>query len=173
MAAEHGNFVKYSGSKKWICKGQEDIKWKNDVSPIFQSFTDNTPGTFIENKKNTLVWHYRKTDPELAKRRIIELKTVLSSLITEKISVIDGNKALEVTNISINKGNIISEVLTNNKLDFIFCCGDDSSDEYMFNVLPEKSISIKVGEKNTSAKYYVNSPTDIKSILKKFSSSEK
>ncbi len=173
MAAEHGNFVKYSGSKKWICKGQEDIKWKNDVSPIFQSFTDNTPGTFIENKKNTLVWHYRKTDPELAKRRIIELKTVLSSLITEKISVIDGNKALEVTNISINKGNIISEVLTNNKLDFIFCCGDDTSDEYMFNVLPEKSISIKVGEKNTSAKYYVNSPTDIKSILKKFSSSEK
>ena len=95
----------------------EDIKWKNDVSPIFQSFTDNTPGTFIENKKNTLVWHYRKTDPELAKRRIIELKTVLSSLITDKISVIDGNKALEVTNVSVNKGNIVYEALANNDYD--------------------------------------------------------
>ena len=108
LAAEHGNFIKYSNSKKWISKTNEDIKWKNDVSPIFQSFTDNTPGTFIENKKNTLVWHYRKTDPELAKRRIIELKTVLSSLITDKISVIDGNKALEVTNVSVNKGNVVN-----------------------------------------------------------------
>ena len=44
---KHGNFIKYSNSKKWISKTNEDIKWKNDVSPIFQSFTDNTPGTFI------------------------------------------------------------------------------------------------------------------------------
>ena len=106
-----------------------------------------------------------KSNLLLVKTSLIILPLLIEMLVT--------SSALEVTNISINKGNIISEVLTNNKLDFIFCCGDDTSDEYMFNVLPEKSISIKVGEKNTSAKYYVNSPTDIKSILKKFSSSEK
>ena len=173
LAAEHGNFIKYSNSKKWISKTNEDIKWKNDVSPIFQSFTDNTPGTFIENKKNTLVWHYRKTDPELAKRRIIELKTVLSSLITDKISVIDGNKALEVTNVSVNKGNIVNEALANNDYDFIFCCGDDTTDEYMFSALPENSISIKIGEKNTSARYYVRSTLELKSILSNFIKSDK
>ena len=91
----------------------------------------------------------------MAKRRIIELKTVLSSLITDKISVIDGNKALEVTNVSVYKGNVVNEVLANNDYDFIFCCGDDTTDEYMFNALPENSISIKIGEKNTSARYYV------------------
>ncbi len=165
LVAEHGNFIKYSDSSKWLSKNNDDIEWKNDVSPIFESFTDNTPGTFIENKKNTLVWHYRKTDPELAKRRIMELKTVLSSLISENISVIDGNKALEVTNLSINKGNIINELLSNENYDFIFCCGDDASDEYMFNALPENSISIKVGEKNTSAKYFVKNSDKIKSIL--------
>tara|TARA_X000000950_G_scaffold67912_1_gene83929 strand:- start:6499 stop:8700 length:2202 start_codon:yes stop_codon:yes gene_type:complete len=165
LAAEHGNFIKYSDSSKWLSKNNDDLEWKNDVSPIFESFTDNTPGTFIENKKNTLVWHYRKTDPELAKRRIMELKTVLSSLISENISVMDGNKALEVTNLSINKGNIINELLSNENYDFIFCCGDDASDEYMFNALPENSISIKVGEKNTSAKYFVKNSEKIKSIL--------
>ena len=165
LVAEHGNFIKYSDSSKWFSKNNDDLEWKNDVSPIFESFTDNTPGTFIENKKNTLVWHYRKTDPELAKRRIMELKTVLSSLISENISVIDGNKALEVTNLSINKGNIINELLSNENYDFIFCCGDDASDEYMFNALPENSISIKVGEKNTSAKYFVKNSDKIKSIL--------
>tara|TARA_B100000242_G_scaffold257889_1_gene201940 strand:- start:11435 stop:13636 length:2202 start_codon:yes stop_codon:yes gene_type:complete len=165
LVAEHGNFIKYSDSSKWFSKNNDDLEWKNDVSPIFESFTDNTPGTFIENKKNTLVWHYRKTDPELAKRRIMELKTVLSSLISENISVIDGNKALEVTNLSINKGNIINELLSNENYDFIFCCGDDASDEYMFNALPENSISIKVGEKNTLAKYFVKNSDKIKSIL--------
>jgi trehalose 6-phosphate synthase/phosphatase len=165
LVAEHGNFIKYSNSSIWLSKNNDDIEWKNDVSPIFESFTDNTPGTFIENKKNTLVWHYRKTDPELAKRRIMELKTVLSSLISENISVIDGNKALEVTNLSVNKGNVINEVLSNQNYDFIFCCGDDASDEYMFNALPDNSISVKVGEKNTSAKYFVKNSEKIKSIL--------
>ena len=168
LVAEHGNFIKYADSSKWFSKNNDDLEWKNDVSPIFESFTDNTPGTFIENKKNTLVWHYRKTDPELAKRRIMELKTVLSSLISENISVIDGNKALEVTNLSINKGNIINELLSNENYDFIFCCGDDASDEYMFNALPENSISIKVGEKNTLAKYFVKNSDKIKSILSNF-----
>jgi trehalose 6-phosphate synthase/phosphatase len=165
LVAEHGNFIKYSDSSIWLSKNNDDIEWKNDVSPIFESFTDNTPGTFIENKKNTLVWHYRKTDPELAKRRIMELKTVLSSLISENISVIDGNKALEVTNLSVNKGNVINEVLSNQNYDFIFCCGDDASDEYMFNALPDNSISVKVGEKNTSAKYFVKNSDKIKSII--------
>ena len=168
LVAEHGNFIKYSDSSKWFSKNNDDLEWKNDVSPIFESFTDNTPGTFIENKKNTLVWHYRKTDPELAKRRIMELKTVLSSLISENISVIDGTNALVVTNLSINKGNIINELLSNENYDFIFCCGDDASDEYMFNALPENSISIKVGEKNTLAKYFVKNSDKIKSILSNF-----
>ena len=109
----------------------------------------------------------------MAKRRIIELKTVLSSLITDKISVIDGNKALEVTNVSVNMGNIVNEALANNDYDFIFCCGDDTTDEYMFSALPENSISIKIGEKNTSARYYVRSTLELKSILSNFIKSDK
>jgi hypothetical protein len=27
-------------------------------------YTDSTPGSFIEDKRTSLVWHYRKADPE-------------------------------------------------------------------------------------------------------------
>ena len=85
----------------------------------------------------------------------------------------DSNKALEVTNVSVNKGNIINEALANNEYDFIFCCGDDTTDEYMFNSLPENSSSIKIGEKNTSARYYIKSTLEFKSILSNFIKSDK
>ena len=50
---------------------------KNNFIPIFQNFTDRTPGTFVEEKESCLVWHYRKTDPELANDRVVELKTIM------------------------------------------------------------------------------------------------
>ena len=56
--------------------------------------------------------------------------------------------------------------------DFIFCAGDDVSDENMFINLPDKSISIKVGKKTTKANYYVDKPFDIISLLKKITKSE-
>ena len=44
--------------------------------------------------------------------------------------------------------------------------GDDISDEYMFNTLPEDSFSIKVGNKNTNAKYYIQNPLEVRKLLK-------
>ena len=43
----------------------------------------------------------------------------------------------------------------------------------MFSALPENSISIKIGEKNTSARYYVRSTLELKSILSNFIKSDK
>ena len=72
--------------------------------PVLDTFTDNTPGTFIEHKTNSLVWHYRKADPELGIARSVELKTVLSSLLPNDLTLLDGNKVLELVPANINKG---------------------------------------------------------------------
>ena len=64
MIAEHGHFEK-EPQKEWIEKNASSSSWMNHIYPILQQFTDNTPGTFIEQKRNSLVWHFRKTDPEL------------------------------------------------------------------------------------------------------------
>ena len=163
LIAEHGHYERTDNN--WIRKLKKSNSWMEDLIPLFETFTDRTPGTFIERKKNSLVWHYRKSDPELASDRVVEFKTVLSSLISEELQILDLNKAIEIISVRINKGLSISNILKNN-YDFIICIGDDISDEYMFDSLPDDSFSIKVGNKNTSAKYYTQNAVEVRKLLK-------
>lgn len=41
-----------------------DMSWKDDVRNIFEYYTERTTGSFIEEKKCTLTWHYRLADPK-------------------------------------------------------------------------------------------------------------
>ena len=126
---------------------------------------DRTPGTFIEEKHNSLVWHYRKTDPELAAGRVVELKTVLSSLISDQLIVMDMDKALEVADRQINKGTSVKEIIEQNDYDFILCIGDDVTDENMFSVLPDFAFTIKVGKKPTVASYSIEGVSHVIELL--------
>ena len=164
LVAEHGYFVK-EHKQKWVANGSADNTWKKDLLPIMEAFTDRTPGTFIEEKTNSLVWHYRKTDPELAAERVVELKTVLASLISDKLSIMDMDKALEVVNSQITKGTAVSDLVSNKNYDFILCAGDDVTDENMFTSLPSHTRTIKVGRKKTEAKYYIEDIEHVKALL--------
>ena len=164
LVAEHGYFVK-EHKQKWVANGSADNTWKKDILPIMEAFTDRTPGTFIEEKTNSLVWHYRKTDPELAAERVVELKTVLASLISDKLSIMDMEKALEVVNSQITKGTAVSDLVSNKNYDFILCAGDDVTDENMFTSLPGHTRTIKVGRKKTEAKYYIEDIEHVKALL--------
>lgn len=164
LVAEHGYFIKHK-NQKWVGKETQLKNWKEDLIPVIETFTDRTPGTFIEQKKNSLVWHYRKTDPELAAERAVELKTVLSSLISDELHLMDGDKIIEVVSGRYNKGTAVSEILGDKASDFILCFGDDITDEFMFNDLPSHAVNVKVGKKNTQANYCIDKPHDVISLL--------
>ena len=164
LVAEHGHYVRSKG-KKWSASTRGDKQWMEDIMPIFESFMDRTPGTFIEEKHNSLVWHYRKTDPELAAGRVVELKTVLSSLISDQLSVMDMDKALEVVDRQIDKGTAVAEMIGQHSYDFILCIGDDVTDENMFGALPDDAFTIKVGKKPTIASYSIAGVAKVKELL--------
>ena len=164
LVAEHGYFIKHK-NQKWVGKETQLKNWKEDLIPVIETFSDRTPGTFIEEKKNSLVWHYRKTDPELAAKRAVELKTVLSSLISDELHLMDGDKIIEVVSGRYNKGTAVSEILGDKASDFILCFGDDITDEFMFNDLPSHAVNVKVGKKNTKANYCIDKPHDVVSLL--------
>ncbi len=164
LVAEHGHYVRPKG-KKWSASTRGDKQWMEDIMPIFESFMDRTPGTFIEEKHNSLVWHYRKTDPELAAGRVVELKTVLSSLISDQLSVMDMDKALEVVDRQIDKGTAVAEMIGQHSYDFILCIGDDVTDENMFGALPDDAFTIKVGKKPTIASYSIAEVAKVKELL--------
>lgn len=167
LAAEHGQYMKFK-QKKWVKISPLNRKWINNLKPVFESFTNRTPGTFIEIKKSSIAWHYRITDPELAAGRVVELNTVLSSMISDDLIIINANNVIEVTPSAINKGTTVSEILSKGKYDLIISIGDDVTDENMFKYLPKNSITIKVGKKTTKAKYYVDNVKNVRSLLNKF-----
>ena len=163
LVAEHGYFIK---NEKWMEKLNNNKEWIQNLLPIFNSFTDRTPGTFVEEKQNSLVWHYRKTDPELANNRAVELKTVIKSLAPESISLMDMDKAIEITNSQFNKGTAVSDIISKKNYDFTLCIGDDVTDENMFINLNEEAYTLKVGKKTTAAKYYIKNPVEVEKLLK-------
>jgi len=168
LITDHGVWLK-AKNDDWQMLEILKNNWMDNIQPILQTFVDRTPGTFIELKKYSLAWHYRKADPELAQIRTIELNTVLTSLISNNdLSVLKGNKVIEIKSSSVNKGRATSRWLTKANYDFIFAIGDDWTDEYMFDDLPENTYSVKVGFKKTKAKYYVKDTDKVRDLLANF-----
>ena len=113
-------------------------------STNLRDFVDRTPATFIETKNYSLAWHYRTADPELAKIRTIELNTVLTSMVSNNnLSILKGNKVIEIKSSNVNKGRAVSRLLTQKSYDFVTVIGDDWTDEYMFEEAPEWAYTIK------------------------------
>ena len=167
MIVEHGVWISKDGEK---FKLLEKVKgeWMEKIKPVLESFVDRTPGSFIEEKNYSLAWHYRSTDPDFGEKRATELNTVLTSLIgNDDISVLNGNKVVEIKSSNVNKGRASVRILGEDDYDFVLAIGDDWTDEFMFQELPDSAVTVKVGLKKTQAKYHVESTKQVRTILKR------
>lgn len=168
LISEHGVWMRQKDSE-WELSENVNNDWMSAVRPVIETFVDRTPGTFIEDKNYSLAWHYRKADPELGEIRANELSNVLKELISNRgLSVLEGNKVLEIKSSGVNKGKASNKKLVGKDYDFIFAIGDDWTDEYMFEELPEESFTVKVGMKKTSARFYIEDTSKVRDILKDF-----
>ena len=170
LSAEHGVWIKERNGE-WVMVKPLQSDWKKEVRPIFELYVDRTPGSFMEEKTFSLVWHYRNVDPELGSRRAWELKEALNNF-TESYNLVisEGSKAIEIKNGEINKG--IAGLLWTSKRtwDFILAIGDDWTDEDLFEALPDSAHSIKVGLGRTKAKYYLTDHKEVRDFLKTLNS---
>jgi trehalose 6-phosphate synthase/phosphatase len=166
LAAEHGAWLrKKRGAWRMIKPLRND--WKEEIRPVFEIFVDRTPGSFIEEKEYSLVWHFRKVSPELASIRAGELKDALLHLASNlDLGVLQGNKVIEVKNIGINKGLAAQRLLEKKALDFVLAMGDDWSDEDLFAALPDFAYTIRVGLAPSRAKYHLDSFMEARGLLK-------
>jgi trehalose 6-phosphate synthase/phosphatase len=172
LITDHGASMRKRG-EDWEILDHLKSNWKENIRPVMETFVDNTPGALIEEKEYSLAWHYRKADAEMATVRTMELKHVLKSLLfNNALSVLDGNKVLEVKNSSINKGIAASRLIANDEYDFIFAIGDDWTDEFMFEELPEDAYTVKVGNVKTAAHYYINDNSEVLQLLERITSEE-
>ena len=165
LIAEHGVWVKEKGGK-WELIGPLVNYWKDEIRPVLEKYMDRTPGSFIEEKDYSLVWHFRKSNPELAMNRARELKEAILHFTSNLgISVLEGNKVIEIKNAEVNKGNAALKWISRGHYDFILAAGDDRTDEDIFTVLPEKAHSIKVGMPPSKARYIVESVMEFRTFM--------
>lgn len=166
LVAEHGAFIKDT-SGKWHRTRHKSTSWKRLIRPIMEKYAMRTPGAVIEEKANSLVWHYRQSPPYEAQKYTVVLRRVLQSIVRDyDLAVYSGNKILEVKDPSVSKAETVQRWLKRSH-DFVLAIGDDYTDEDMFAALPERAYSIKVGRGRTHALYRVKTSVDVQKLLQR------
>ncbi|MBX6423920.1 bifunctional alpha,alpha-trehalose-phosphate synthase (UDP-forming)/trehalose-phosphatase [Thermosulfurimonas sp. F29] len=164
LVAEHGVFIREGG--RWHSVREFDQDWKEVIRPLLELYTDRTPGSFVEEKSCSLVWHYRLAESELGSMRAYELKEALLDLVHPLgLMVLEGNKVLEVKPREINKGVAARHFLESGAYDFVLAMGDDWTDEYLFEALPPESFTVKIGYGLTRARYRVENFREARRLL--------
>ncbi|KAJ3129120.1 Trehalose-6-P synthase/phosphatase complex synthase subunit [Nowakowskiella sp. JEL0407] len=142
-----------------------DSSWRDTIRPLFQHYSERTPGSFIEEKEINLTWHYRNADPEFGSWQAAELQINLEKILSHMaVSIILGNRTLELRPSMVDKGTSVRAILkdldipynagnasslslaqraTSNGIlqesecDFVLCLGDGKTDEIVFQALHE------------------------------------
>lgn len=165
LVAEHGAESRQK-SGDWEDHVDFVQQWKEIIEPVMDLFTRRSPGSFIEEKRHTMVWHYRNVNPELGFIRSRELLDSLHHLVrNSNLQIIDGNKVIEVRMSGFDKGAVTKKFLERSTYDFVMAIGDDKTDEDMFRAIAERGYTIKIGQGHTTAQYYVSNQRDVLKIL--------
>ena len=77
------------------------------------------------------------------------------------MQVIDGNKVVEVKKTAFNKGTATRTFAEGGDFDFILAIGDDTTDEDMFEALPDTSFTIKIGDDLSAARNHIRSQDEV------------
>lgn len=183
ISAEHGYFTRWNRDSPWeSCQIAAEFEWKSTAEPVMNLYTETTDGSYIEQKESALVWHHQDADPAFgscqAKELLDHLENVLAN---EPVVVKRGQHIVEVKSQGASKGvvarNLISIMMNRGKSpDFVFCVGDDRSDEDMFETLMDSAkepylpvisevFACTVGNKPSKAKYYLDDTVEVIKLL--------
>jgi trehalose 6-phosphate synthase/phosphatase len=168
LIAEHGAAIREPETKEWE-RLDRDISyaWKEELLPILRLYEQATPGSAIEEKRSSIVWHYRKADEEFGAWKANQLTEELSALTANHpIHVRHGKKMVEATAAENNKGAAVGRVLDHiGNYELALCAGDDLTDESMFELRRPGLLTLKVGLGATQARFRVSDPATFRQFL--------
>ncbi len=169
LIAEHGAGIRRPGEKKWTWVDDDgDRTWKPDVRRILRLYEQATPGSHIEEKRTSLVWHYRQADERFGTWKARQLGEELAVLTADApVRVRHGKKIVEIVSLQASKGAAVGRRLQEEDGDWLaLCAGDDATDESMFALETEQLLTVKVGPGATAAEYRVDDPAALIELLR-------
>jgi trehalose 6-phosphate phosphatase len=128
------------------------------------------PGILIEDKEMALACHYRlasRVDAATARQTVAAVARNYQRHGVH-ITVTHGHEVIEIRPASANKGKAVCQLLAaHGRSALAVYIGDDQTDEDAFALLPEESITIRVGPATTptAAHYRVPEPDDVLRFL--------
>ena len=168
LAAEHGAWLKVA-NKSWRRAKPLANEWKRELLPILEIYADRLPGALVEEKEDSVAWHYRMADPEQAGYFAPELIDHLLALTGKTdLQVIQGNKVVEIRHAGVNKGSAALFWMSRDDYDFILGIGDDTTDEDFFKALPASAFSLRVGMSATHAQHNIRNSGEVIELLSEF-----
>ncbi|MGI6046155.1 MAG: bifunctional alpha,alpha-trehalose-phosphate synthase (UDP-forming)/trehalose-phosphatase [Eggerthellaceae bacterium] len=166
LVSEHGAWLKDCHTNTWSMLTPLDNAWMPRIRGILQSFVDRTPGSLLEEKDYSLVWHYRACSRELAERRVAELRANLTDFVGDLgLQLAFGNKIVEIKPANVDKGSAAYRWFSRDDIGFFLVAGDDTTDEDMFRTAPDDAWTVKVGMGPTQAHWAVRDHSQMRELL--------
>ncbi|MDX1918016.1 MAG: bifunctional alpha,alpha-trehalose-phosphate synthase (UDP-forming)/trehalose-phosphatase [Candidatus Caenarcaniphilales bacterium] len=171
LSAEHGLWIRLQGDQDWqkMLPNDFTLDWFSKVEEIMESYVLATPGSLIERKEVSIVWHHRAADPEFGQSQARELVVLLKNILQDiPVQVNSGKAIVEVRPITTNKGNIFHHLdLFKREYDLIYAFGDDETDEDLFRagISRPQVITFKVGQGATNAQYRLHDVRAVRNLL--------
>ncbi|HEX8680129.1 MAG TPA: trehalose-phosphatase, partial [Chthoniobacterales bacterium] len=168
LVAEHGATVRHARQGDWE-EWDRDVSyaWKDEIRELLRLYEQSTPGSWVEEKRTSLVWHFRNTDPEFGSWKANQLTHELSTMMAnEPVKIRQGRKIVEVTSSEISKAFALRRLLHESEYGLVLCAGDDQTDETMFEIDEPHFVSIKVGPEPSRARYRVHDAAAFRKFLR-------
>jgi len=166
LVAEHGYFICDKSNAKDIewrslsC----DLSWKKNIKPIFENYTESTPGSLLEEKETSFTWHYRSTEVDFGAFRGQELLTHLDTT-NFPVNVVSGDKTIEVRPHDCNPTATVKKLMKKNEdFDMMVYIGDATNIDFTED---KRVYSCGIG--NKTQKYYLNDSEAVVSFLEEMS----
>jgi len=167
FGAEHAAWI--YDRKSWTSTTPPAPEWKSKIRPVLDLYAERVPGAFVEEKEEAVAWHYRRAEPGFGSWQANELVFALEGLIRGlPLECVLGKKLVEVRRQGVNKGKVWEWALKAlPKFDLVLALGDDRTDEDLFQILPDSAWTIHVGSTDSRARYFLDSPAEIRRLLKR------
>jgi trehalose 6-phosphate synthase/phosphatase len=175
LIAENGCFLKDCGSTTWteVADSDQILTWKESVKGILTYYLERTPGAEIEDRRCSLIFHYKSAeDYEAALRQAQDCASHINDACEEQrvhaipldgcvlVEPIDWTKSTAAQKIFADlRGNLAADETHKSPVDFLMVVGDGREDEKVFkwaNTLADEGavkevVTVSLGSRNTEA----------------------
>lgn len=169
-SGNHGMEWEFNGKRFTTSVPKKTHEALRQIKTEMEKVSANFKGSFVEDKKFSVAFHYRGVY-RTKKAFVAEiLKPILDKYLeTKLVSLLSGRQVFDMrANVNWTKGSLVrhyKKLLETDPGNIIYI-GDSASDEDAFKALKD-SITIKVGYSETSfANYYLEDEKDVEKFLK-------